>query len=122
MDFVAYWAATRLLLSGGNPYSTAALYQLQSSVGLQAANPMVMWNPPWTLTFSLPFGLVDFSTGQMLWLLVCTYVLSFRPRSFGEYTATRRAILENHGSWRRPLRRRFLSFFSVRFRPWFYWG
>jgi len=77
MDFVAYWAATRLLLSGGNPYSTEALHQLQSSVGLQAATPMVMWNPPWTLTFSLPFGLVDFSTSQFLWLLVCTLCIVF---------------------------------------------
>jgi hypothetical protein len=29
----------------------------------------MMWNPPWTLSFTLPFGVVDVSTGQFLWLL-----------------------------------------------------
>ena len=28
-----------------------------------------MWNPPWTLSLILPFGLLDFTVGQFLWLL-----------------------------------------------------
>lgn len=29
-----------------------------------------MWNPPWTLSFILPFGLLNFTSGQFVWLLL----------------------------------------------------
>jgi len=32
-DFIEYWAAAKLLLSGGNPYSAEQLLQLQRTVG-----------------------------------------------------------------------------------------
>jgi len=28
-----------------------------------------MWNPPWTLTYIVPFGYFNFATGQILWLV-----------------------------------------------------
>src|SRR5262249_41299022 len=74
-DFAAYWAASRLLLNSQNPYSTAALFDLQRDAGLQEGRPLVMWNPPWTLSFTLPFGLLNFSTGQFLWLLAQVFLI-----------------------------------------------
>ena len=75
MDFVAYWAASRILLTGGNPYSIETVFALQKSIGLQAATPLLMWNPPWTLSFILPFGSVDFATSQFLWLVVSIFII-----------------------------------------------
>src|SRR5262245_33548985 len=68
-DFVEYWAASRLFLLGGNPYSPVELGQLQRLVGATDIAPLIMWNPPWALSFLVPFGLLSFSTGQFCWLL-----------------------------------------------------
>ena len=69
-DFIEYWSASRLFASGGNPYSPAELMVLQQQIGWGGAAPLIMWNPPWTLLFTLPFGYLDFTAGQFLWLLV----------------------------------------------------
>ena len=69
-DFVEYWSASRLLLSGGNPYAPNELLELQRLVGRHSHEPLIMWNPPWTLSLLLPFGFLDFSHGQLFWLLV----------------------------------------------------
>jgi hypothetical protein len=69
-DFVEYWGASRLLLTGGNPYSPAELLAVENAVGWSSAQPLIMWNPPWTFPFILPFGLLDFTSGQFVWLLV----------------------------------------------------
>jgi len=74
-DFAAYWASAQLLLSAQNPYSPADLFNIQKNLGLQEASPLVMWNPPWTFAVTLPFGLLDFATGQFLWLLLQVFLL-----------------------------------------------
>jgi hypothetical protein len=76
-DFVEYWAATRLLLTGGNPYGPQELFELQRSVGWSDSIPLLMWNPPWTLSFILPFGLASFDVAQFLWLLLNTFIVLF---------------------------------------------
>jgi hypothetical protein len=74
-DFVEYWSAARLFIEGGNPYSPDELIVLQRTAGWGGAQPLIMWNPPWTLPFILPFGLVSFTTGQLLWLLFHVWLL-----------------------------------------------
>jgi hypothetical protein len=69
-DFPEYWAAAKLLLSGGNPYSPAELLHVQREIGWSQSVPLIMWNPPWTLSFTLPFGLVDYETAQFAWFLL----------------------------------------------------
>jgi hypothetical protein len=64
-----YWAAGRLLLYGGNPYSPEELLQLQRGAGWTDTVPVIMWNPPWTLSFTAPFAPFSYTTGQFLWLL-----------------------------------------------------
>ena len=65
-DFVEYWAATRLLLTGNNPYGPQELFDLQRSVGWNDSIPLLMWNPPWTLSFTLPFGLASFDVAYFM--------------------------------------------------------
>ena len=69
-DFIEYWAAAKLLLSGGNPYSAEQLLQLQRTVGWSKNEALLMWNPPGTLFFIAPLGLLDYNTGQFLWFVI----------------------------------------------------
>lgn len=79
-DFAAYWASARLLLATQNPYSPVQLLELQQKLGWQGMSPLVMWNPPWTFAVTLPFGLLDFATGQFLWLLLHVFLLLISTR------------------------------------------
>jgi Glycosyltransferase family 87 len=97
-DFVEYWAATRLLLTGHNPYGPQELFELQRSVGWKDSIPLLMWNPPWTLSFTLPFALASFDVAQFLWLLLNTFIVVFCAKQLwllygGLPTAYRRAWL-----------------------------
>src|SRR5437773_1475166 len=74
-DFVDFWAAARLLLNGGNPFSPTEVLELQRSVGLVESKPLLMWNPPWTLSFVLPFGAMDFQLSQFFWLLLHVFFI-----------------------------------------------
>src|SRR6266705_2699704 len=75
-DFLEYWASARLLLSGNNPYSPEQHLALQRSVMPNTVQPLMMWNPPWTLSFILPFGLLSFSVAHALWsVLILTCLL-----------------------------------------------
>jgi hypothetical protein len=97
-DFVEYWAATRLLLTGNNPYGPQELFELQRSVGWTDSIPLLMWNPPWTLSLILPFGLASFDVAQFLWLLLNIFIVVFCAKQLwllygGPPTAYRRAWL-----------------------------
>lgn len=67
--FVEYWAAGRLQLTGANPYDPDELFTLQKSVGLTRDYPEIMWNPPWTLFFVMPFGMLNYPVSRLLWFL-----------------------------------------------------
>lgn len=80
-DFVDFWAASRLLINGGNPFSPAEVLELQRSVGLGESRPLLMWNPPWTLSFVLPFGAMDFLLSQFFWLLLHIFFILLSART-----------------------------------------
>jgi Glycosyltransferase family 87 len=72
-DYVEYWAAGRLNLDGNNPYSKATLWPLQVDAGRKldtVDDAVMMWNPPWTLSFVMPLGALPARVGQLVWLLV----------------------------------------------------
>jgi hypothetical protein len=69
-DFVEYWSASRLLILGRNPYSPEELFALQRGAGSTADVPLMMWNPPWTLTFTLAFGVLNYPLARLLWLVL----------------------------------------------------
>lgn len=77
-DFLQYWAAGRLNATGGNPYDADQLLPLQRAAGRPADKPaVVMWNPPWALALTTPFGLLPPRTAQLLWLAAQVAALVF---------------------------------------------
>ena len=69
-DFVTYWAAGRLFLSGGNPYSISATYAMEQSLGWIYTRQLVMLNPPWVLPFVGLLALLPFEVAHHLWFAV----------------------------------------------------
>jgi len=68
-DFIAYWAAARILLTNGNAFLPAEQLEMQRSAGWTGSSALLMYYPPWTLSLFLPFGYFDYDTAQILWFL-----------------------------------------------------
>jgi len=88
-DFVEYYAAGRLNALGQNPYDGDLLLDLEQKAGRDTDEPVMMWNPPWTLTLAMPVGLIDPSSArvaQLLWLAVSlVLVIGCSDRLWMEY-------------------------------------
>ncbi len=67
-DFVEYWAAGRLNAGGSNPYDGSLLLPLERDAGRDTDEPVMMWNPPWTLPAAMMIGSFPWRMGQMIWL------------------------------------------------------
>ncbi len=67
-DFVEYWSAGRMLLDCRNPYDPDALVTMQRSMHDGVIKAIMMWNPPWALTVTLPFAALPWRLAQFLWL------------------------------------------------------
>jgi hypothetical protein len=76
-DFIEYWSAAKAFLYEGNPYNSDELLFFQNQGGSNNSQPLMMYNPPWTLAFILIFGLFDRSIGQLIWLLINITILLF---------------------------------------------
>jgi len=68
-DYVEYWAAGRLNLSGGNPYAGDQLLPLERAVGIRT-EVVMMWNPPWTLALAMPLALFSYPISRLMWLIL----------------------------------------------------
>lgn len=89
-DFIQYWAASKLLLHGANPYDATALTAIERSAGLTKP-PIIIWNTPFILPVILPLGTLAAKLSLILWLLsliVCLAIsvhivhdLNGRPRN-----------------------------------------
>jgi hypothetical protein len=78
-DFVAYWAAGRLQLSGQNPYSYELSSEVQRAAGRQE-KPHVMLYPPWAFSLLLLCGLADYASARLIWLLLNIGLLALLAR------------------------------------------
>jgi hypothetical protein len=67
-DFVEYWSAGRLNAAGANPYDPAAVLREQVDIGWTDPEPIMMYNPPWTLALAMPIGAVEFRLARSIWL------------------------------------------------------
>lgn len=81
VDYMEYQTAGRATLNGQNPYDGAVLYPYQLEIQAkllpvgkggpdnvtQYADPIMMWNPPWTLPLTLPLGAMHWRAGQLVW-------------------------------------------------------
>lgn len=76
-DFVEYWAAAKLTLTGQNPFDEALLLPLQREAGRDTDDAVMMWNPPWALPAVLPLGLLPAREAQLVWLLAHLVVTGF---------------------------------------------
>ena len=74
-DFVEYWAAGSLNLSGGNPYDPEQLLPLQLETGRHFGVPVMMWNPPWMLLIAMPFSIFSYPVSRVLWILIFIIVM-----------------------------------------------
>jgi hypothetical protein len=86
-DFVEYWAAGHLNAHGENPYDHDRVETLERAAG-RTEKPVLMWNPPWTLTLAMPFGLFPLDqvhTAQLLWLLVQFAALVYSADALWRY-------------------------------------
>ena len=70
LDFRAYWSASRLLTQSQDFSDSDLLLRLQRDL-TGSNNPFVMktWNPPWVLTWLIPYALLPFRQAVFLWLL-----------------------------------------------------
>ncbi len=64
-----YWSAGRQVLDGRNPYDPDELFKLQRSM-YEVHKTVMMWNPPWTLPLTLPFGSLPWRSAQLLWFVM----------------------------------------------------
>ena len=68
-DFRVYYAAARLLLTGGNPYDYAQLAKMLMTVsGFVHNNPF--YYPPWLAWFFTPLALLPFQIARAVWILL----------------------------------------------------
>jgi len=74
-DFVAYWAAWRINLSGGNPYDPEQLLLLQRAIDATEVEAVMIWSPPWMLVMAMPFGWLDYPLSRTLWLLLSIIIV-----------------------------------------------
>jgi len=79
-DFVAYWTAIQLQLQEVNPYSPDRVLALERSAGMEGDEPLVMMNPPWTIAFLLPFGVLNYPAGRVVWLILGLGLTVFSAR------------------------------------------
>jgi hypothetical protein len=69
MDFRGYYAATRVLLEGGNPYAYEAVSRVLLEVtGSQGNNPY--YYPPWFAWLFIPLAWLPFTAARAIWMLV----------------------------------------------------
>ncbi|HEX8042975.1 glycosyltransferase family 87 protein [Candidatus Deferrimicrobium sp.] len=75
-DYVEYWAAGHLNLSGANPYAADQLLPLERLAG-RKTEVLLMWNPPWTLALAMPLALFSYPISRLIWLIFSTVVVLF---------------------------------------------
>src|ERR1051325_9637091 len=68
-DAIAYWAAGKLLLHGGDPYDPAAVLALEKSVGMRSDTPNIMRNLPFSLPLAVPLGYLSSRGALIVWSL-----------------------------------------------------
>lgn len=74
-DFVEYWAAGHLNASGQNPYDPELMGKVEQEVRPYLGQEVMMWNPPWTLTFVMPLGLLAIHWAHLIWLITSLTIL-----------------------------------------------
>ena len=95
-DFSHYWAAGRLNTTGGNPYDPQQVQQLRNRIVREEtsyATIPIMWSPPWSMPFVMPFGALDYPASRLLWLIAqVTIILACAKKTWEFLGGTGRTI------------------------------
>ncbi|HEX9117521.1 MAG TPA: hypothetical protein VGA61_15735, partial [Anaerolineae bacterium] len=68
-DFLVYWAAGRLNVTGGNPYAVEQALVVQQVAGWPyATTPFLFGGPPWLLPVMMPFGALPYAPAAGIWV------------------------------------------------------
>jgi len=67
LDFMTYWAAGHMFLSGGDPYSMGGTYAIYRSFGWPYVQQFVMTAPPWAMPLVALFALLPFHVAHSSW-------------------------------------------------------
>ncbi len=77
VDFMAFWTAGKLHAEGRNAYDQAAVRAVQTAEVSGVGEAVMMWNPPWALAISAPFGKLPVPGAASLWLLFLLVLVVF---------------------------------------------
>jgi len=69
-DFIFYWTSGHLFLTGGHPYSEAAMRDLVVSYGGNPAWPVMTFCPPWGMPMIGIMAILPFHLAQTVWFAV----------------------------------------------------
>lgn len=69
-DFSGYWAISRTLLDGGDPYRPGALDDIASRYGTQPLDEPISGQPPWTVLAMVPLAALDVRVAAAVWLII----------------------------------------------------
>lgn len=77
-DFLAYWSASHLFVTGDHPYQLSAISTLQQSTRPESISSdqdvINAWNPPWLVLLLSPLGILPFAIAVPLWIF-CNMLL-----------------------------------------------
>jgi hypothetical protein len=94
-DLIAYWASTRLLVTGGNPYSAEELRTMQELArpgGPIEAGTLMVWNPPWLMLLLIPISLLSFSCAAQTWFFINVCIIGLS--TYLSWTLLNRSVHE----------------------------
>ena len=69
-DFITYWAAGHLFLTGGDPYSAAATFSIERVYGWTRPQPMITFCPLWALPILSTMAVLPFRIAHSLWFAI----------------------------------------------------
>lgn len=67
-DFIEYYSAYKLYINNQDLYDPQQLLPIQQAIGRTQAQPLMMWNPPWTLALLSPILKLDFALAAQVFL------------------------------------------------------
>ena len=89
-DFLGYWTAAKLFVSGADPYSRPAVIALERAQGYTSLPLLMIFNPPWALPLIAPFSVFGYHTGRIAWLVTSMVINSFLALCLWRYWGGRR--------------------------------
>ena len=81
-DFIEYWAAYKVFSENKNLYDPAAILETQKTI-CTTDTPLMMWNPPWTLSILEPVLKLDFITSVRFFVLINIFLVFFASLLIG---------------------------------------